>query len=74
MYIKWIYVFGWNDFPVQMCHWDIEKHVPDFPFFLIRESMTGMYAASHTLFVVLYSRDAYKKGKNERDIFLHLSS
>lgn len=27
--------------------------------------MTGMRAASHTLFVVLYSHDAYKKGENE---------
>lgn len=25
--------------------------------------MTGMHAASHTLFVVLNSRDAYKRGK-----------
>lgn len=43
-----------------MRQWDIEKHVPDFPF-LIRESMIGMHAASHILFVVLYSHDAYKK-------------
>lgn len=37
--------------------------------------MTGMRAASHTLFVVLYSLDAYEKGRNECecDIFLHLS-
>lgn len=60
-------------FPGQMCQRDIEKHVPDFTI-LIRESMTGMHAASHTLFVVLYSHDAYKKkGENECDIFLHLS-
>lgn len=25
--------------------------------------MTGIYVASHTLFVVLYSRGAYKRGK-----------
>lgn len=35
--------------------------------------MTGMCSASHSLFVVLNSRQAYKKGENECNIYLHLS-
>lgn len=61
IYIKLLSIQSLN-VPRGIYYCDIQKQSLYFVF-LIREIMTGIYVASHTWFVVLYSRGAYKREK-----------